>query len=115
MHLKKFKIGSASKILIQRTYSEYTEGAVDKTVEISSKEEIDQILSLFKKIPKKGDILKRMGPRTLIKVTIFDDSEIGSFMYYDARIQTTDSSFISASKTPPEEKQLYDLLVSLLE
>jgi len=88
------------------------EGVEEKTVEITDLEQINQVLSLLKKIPKKGDMMVKMGPSTVLKVTIFDDEEIGHFLYFDSVIKTLDTSFMS--KPPAEQEQLHNLLVSLL-
>lgn len=114
-YVKTFKIDSCEKITIRyhKKMSDSGKGITPKSKEITDKATIHQLLELINKLPDTGEIMKKLGDVSMLQVFLtFNDKETAFFSFYGETIKTTDTSFYG--KHPAEEKQIYDLLMKLL-
>lgn len=80
---------------------------------ISDASTINSILTLAHALPDEGQIMKKMADGPLLKTTLFCKEDTVFFDYYSENVKTPATSFYA--EHPKEEKELYELLVSLLK
>jgi hypothetical protein len=74
--------------------------------------DMDKILTLVRKLPDEGQIMKKMGNVPLLQVTCVHGEAAEYFEFYDGALKTPATSFYA--NHPTEEKELFDLVTSLL-
>lgn len=83
-----------------------------KTKAISDREKIDQITNLLLKIPTSGDMMIKMAATASYMVlTLSCDGRDFEIKFYNHRIKTPDTSFLSSANK--DELELVKLLKSL--
>jgi hypothetical protein len=96
-----------------RRYARMSDPSPVKTAEVSDAEALGGIPSLLRRLPDEGDVMVKVGDVPLLEVELDPGSgEPPQFSFFADSVKAPDTAFYSDS--PPEEKQLYDLLLGLV-
>ncbi len=111
-----FQIAQPQRITIesfQKMSDQHDSTIVPKGAEVIDGPTIIRIVELVKALPDKGEIMKKMGDAPLLEVKLIYADKVLYFDYYSESVKTPDTSFYA--NAPEQEKQLFDLLNSLLK
>jgi len=114
-YITTFQIDQPDKINIEsydKMSAQYDSTLTPKRTEVTDASTITRILKLIKALPDKGEIMKKMGDVPLLEVRLTYKEKVLYFDYYSESVKTPDTSFYT--NPPAEEKQLFDLLNTLL-
>jgi hypothetical protein len=115
-YVSTFQFEKADRIIIE-SYNKMSDQndslVLPKKAEIIDEPTIARISELAKVLPDKGEIMKKIGDVSLLEVKLVYKDKVLYFDYYRETIKTPDTSFYV--NPPAEEKQLYDLLISLVK
>ena len=114
-YITTFQVGQPQSITIEsflKMSDQNDSTVVPKGAEVTDGPTIVRILELLKSLPDKGEIMKKMGDAPLLEVKLIYADKILYFDYYSGSVKTSDTSFYASA--PDQEKQLFDLLNSLL-
>jgi len=114
-YITTFQIAQPERITIesfQKMSDQYDSTIVPKGTEVIDGPTIIRIMELVKALPDKGEIMKKLGDVPLLEVRLTYKDKVLYFDYYSESIKTPDTSFYT--NPPVQEKELFDLLNSLL-
>lgn len=115
-YIETFQVKDCSKIVLEqygKMSDELSETPPEHIRVISDASTINSILTLAHALPDEGQIMKKMADGPLLKTTLFCKEDTVFFDYYSENVKTPATSFYA--EHPKEEKELYELLVSLLK
>ena len=87
--------------------------AAAKTKEVTNTETINTVFNLLSTLPDQGDKMVKMGDVPFLRTSLIYAHTVTYFAFYDNSIKTPATSFYSTH--PAKEKELYELLQSLLQ
>ena len=115
-YIETFQVKDCSKIVVEQ-YGKMSDESGEKLPEhirvITDGATINSILALVHALPDEGQIMKKLGDVPVLKTTLFCKEDTVFFSYYNDNVKTPATSFYA--EHPKEEKELYELLVSLLK
>lgn len=115
-YVETFQVKDCSKIVLEQ-YGKMSDEFGEKLPEhirvITDGSTIDSILALAHALPDEGQIMKKLADVPVLKTTLFCKEDTVFFNYYSENVKTPATSFYA--EHPKEEKELYELLISLLK
>lgn len=115
-YISTFQFEKPEKIIIEsyaKMSDQYDSTIVPKKAEINDEPTIARVIELTKALPDKGEIMKKMADGPMIEVRLIYSDKVLYFDYYGETVKTPDTSFYA--NPPKEQKQLYDLLSSVVK
>ncbi len=115
-YISTFQVEKPGKIVVEayaKMSDQYDSTVVPQKAEITDEPTIARIIELAKALRDKGEIMKKMADGPGIEVKLIYTDKILYFSFYGETVKTPDTSFYA--NHPAEEKQLYDLLISLIK
>ena len=114
-YITTFQIDQPAKITIEsydKISAQYDSTIIPNRAEVTDAPTIVRIAELVKALPDKGEIMKKLGDVPLLEVRLTYKDKVLYFDYYSESLKTPDTSFYT--NPPSQEKQLFELLNSLL-